>query len=58
MKTALALALALLLIVALGYGHDASMTDQGFAIQGYIGAAIPALLALLSAAIGAALVRP
>lgn len=55
MKAALGFALALLTGVALMYGYDFAMTADGFAVQGYIGAVIPASLVLLGAAIGGCL---
>lgn len=44
--------LAVLLIFAAIYGHDSSMTEEGFIVQGYLGAAVPVILAAFCAAIG------
>ena len=44
--------LALVLSAGLAFGHDACMTAEGPAVQGYIGAAIPAVLILIGAALG------
>lgn len=57
MKAIAGFLLCALLFVAIGYGHDAALTDEGIAIQGYIGAAIPACVAMLSAALGALLCK-
>ncbi len=55
MRFALGFAFAQLLGIAVWFGYTSAMTADGPFIQGYIGAAIPAVLVFSGVALGAIL---